>query len=97
MDSLLAAARECVRQFVDIHPELRLSDEVPIQSVTNKPFLWEMLYHALYIPEGQPASAREVVRLPGWPATQRAGGVCGTVGSWRTTSKWLLRAARRSR
>jgi GNAT superfamily N-acetyltransferase len=27
-------------------------------------FLWEMLYQALYIPEGQPAPHREVIHLP---------------------------------
>jgi ribosomal protein S18 acetylase RimI-like enzyme len=37
-----------------------------IQFLTSKdePFLWEMLYQALYIPEGQSALPREVVHLP---------------------------------
>lgn len=30
----------------------------------DEPFLWEMLYQALYIPEGQPALPREVIHLP---------------------------------
>lgn len=31
---------------------------------TDEPFLWEMLYQALYVPEGEPALSREVVQLP---------------------------------
>jgi len=30
----------------------------------DEPFLWEMLYQALHVPEGQTAPPREVVRLP---------------------------------
>jgi ribosomal protein S18 acetylase RimI-like enzyme len=30
----------------------------------DEPFLWEMLYQALYIPEGQPIPHREVIHLP---------------------------------
>lgn len=30
----------------------------------DEPFLWEMLYQALYVPEGCAALPREVVRLP---------------------------------
>jgi ribosomal protein S18 acetylase RimI-like enzyme len=30
----------------------------------DEPFLWEMLYQALHVPEGQSAPPREVVRLP---------------------------------
>jgi ribosomal protein S18 acetylase RimI-like enzyme len=31
---------------------------------TDEPFLWEMLYQALYLPEGQGALSREVVYSP---------------------------------
>lgn len=30
----------------------------------DQPFLWEMLYQALYVPKGQSVLPREVVRLP---------------------------------
>lgn len=30
----------------------------------DEPFLWEMLYQAIYIPEGQAPPARDVIRLP---------------------------------
>jgi ribosomal protein S18 acetylase RimI-like enzyme len=30
----------------------------------DEPFLWEMLYQAIYVPEGEPAPPREIVRLP---------------------------------
>jgi len=30
----------------------------------DEPFLWEMLYQALHVPEGQPTPSREVVHLP---------------------------------
>jgi len=30
----------------------------------DKLFLWEMLYQALHVPEGQSAPPREVIRLP---------------------------------
>jgi ribosomal protein S18 acetylase RimI-like enzyme len=30
----------------------------------DEPFLWEMLYQALHVPEGQSVPSREVVRLP---------------------------------
>jgi ribosomal protein S18 acetylase RimI-like enzyme len=30
----------------------------------DEPFLWEMLYQAIYVPEGQTAPEREVVHLP---------------------------------
>jgi ribosomal protein S18 acetylase RimI-like enzyme len=31
---------------------------------TDEPVLWEMLYHALYVPEGEPALSREIIQLP---------------------------------
>ncbi len=30
----------------------------------DEPFLWEMLYQALYLPEGQAPLPREVIYLP---------------------------------
>ena len=30
----------------------------------DEAFLWEMLYHALYVPEGQTALPREVIHIP---------------------------------
>jgi ribosomal protein S18 acetylase RimI-like enzyme len=37
-----------------------------IRSLTaaNQPFLWEMLYQALYVPEGADPFPRDIVRLP---------------------------------
>ncbi len=32
--------------------------------IEDEPFLWEMLYQALYIPKGQSAPPRDVVSLP---------------------------------
>ena len=31
---------------------------------SDEPFLWEMLYQALYVPEGQPPFAREILSEP---------------------------------
>jgi ribosomal protein S18 acetylase RimI-like enzyme len=33
-------------------------------SLEDKPFLWEMLYHAIFVPEGSPAPSREIVNSP---------------------------------
>ena len=33
-------------------------------SIADEPFLWEMLYQALYVPEGSPPFPREIVRQP---------------------------------
>jgi hypothetical protein len=33
-------------------------------TLTDEPFLWEMLYQALHVPEGGPPFPREVVNLP---------------------------------
>ncbi|HNS73413.1 MAG TPA: N-acetyltransferase [bacterium] len=30
----------------------------------DEPFLWEMLYEAVYVPEGEPRPPRKIVRLP---------------------------------
>ena len=40
--------------------------KITIRPITteDEPFLWEMLYHAIYVPEGQSAPAREVIRSP---------------------------------
>ena len=40
--------------------EIRL---VPIKD-SDEPFLWEMLYQALYVPEGQPPFPRDILREP---------------------------------
>ena len=31
---------------------------------TDEPFLWEMLYHALFVPEGNPPFPRDIVQQP---------------------------------
>jgi ribosomal protein S18 acetylase RimI-like enzyme len=31
---------------------------------TDEPSLWEMLYHALYVPVGEPALSRDIIQLP---------------------------------
>ena len=31
---------------------------------SDEPFLWEMLYQALYVPEGEPPLPREIVQQP---------------------------------
>jgi GNAT superfamily N-acetyltransferase len=33
-------------------------------TITDEPFLWEMLYESLYVPAGQPALPRELVQQP---------------------------------
>jgi ribosomal protein S18 acetylase RimI-like enzyme len=33
-------------------------------SLDDEPFLWEMLYQAIFVPEGQPAPPREIVNSP---------------------------------
>lgn len=57
---------------------------------TDEPFLWEMLYHAIDVPEGKNAPAREVVHTPelaryvqGWGRE----GDCGFLSSIVTTSQ----------
>ena len=53
-----------------------------IRSLTNEdePFLWEMLYQALYVPAGEPPFSPKIVRRPelsryvaGWGRTDDAG------------------------
>ncbi|MEJ7638954.1 MAG: GNAT family N-acetyltransferase [Singulisphaera sp.] len=58
----------------------------------DEPFLWEMLYQALHVPEGQSAPPREVVRLPelaryvqGWGRE----GDCGFLASDAITGRPL--------
>lgn len=48
--------------------------------LTDEPFLWEMLYHALYVPKGHPPFPREIVQQPeiaqyvqGWGQPEDAG------------------------
>lgn len=50
----------------------------------DEPFLWEMLYQAIYVSQGEPAPPRDIVRLPelaryvqGWGGK----GDCGFVAS----------------
>lgn len=38
--------------------------EIRPLTLTDEPFLWEMLYQALYVPEGQPPFPREIVQEP---------------------------------
>lgn len=33
-------------------------------TVADEPFLWTMLYHALYVPQGQPSFPAEIVETP---------------------------------
>ncbi|WP_322742402.1 GNAT family N-acetyltransferase [Gloeocapsopsis crepidinum] len=56
----------------------------------DEPFLWEMLYQALYIPKGQSALPRDVVNLPeltcyvqGWGRE----GDCGFLASDKVTNQ----------
>ena len=44
-------------------PDLLDYDIRPI-SLEDEPFLWEMLYEAIFIPEGHPALPREIVNSP---------------------------------
>jgi ribosomal protein S18 acetylase RimI-like enzyme len=41
-------------------PDINL---IPI-TTSDEPFLWEMLYQALYVPEGQPPFPRDILREP---------------------------------
>jgi hypothetical protein len=36
---------------------------LPLTKV-DEPFLWEMLYHALYVPEGNPPFPKDIVNNP---------------------------------
>ncbi|MEM8613259.1 MAG: GNAT family N-acetyltransferase [Cyanobacteria bacterium P01_H01_bin.105] len=56
----------------------------------DESFLWEMLYQALHVPEGQPALSREIVHIPelgryvkGWGRE----GDCGFLSSNAITSQ----------
>ena len=65
-------------------------------SPEDEPFLWEMLYQALHVPDGQPALPREIVQIPelacyvqGWGRE----GDCGFLSSYGTGQRvgavWL--------
>lgn len=41
-------------------PEISIRPMVP----GDEAFLWEMLYQAMYVPEGQPALPRDIVQIP---------------------------------
>lgn len=56
----------------------------------DQDFLWEMLYHAIYVPPGSPAPPREILRQPelahyvqGWPQP----GDLGFIAAEATTGK----------
>jgi len=56
----------------------------------DEPFLWEMLYQALHVPEGQTAPSREVVHLPELARYVRdwgRAGDCGFLASEAATSQ----------
>lgn len=38
--------------------------EIRLLTPADEPFLWEMLYQAIYVAEGQPPMPREIVRQP---------------------------------
>jgi ribosomal protein S18 acetylase RimI-like enzyme len=60
-------------------PEISL---VPL-SVSDKPFLWEMLFLALYAPPGQPAFTRDILGEPD---------IACYVDGWGTPGDWGLMA-----
>lgn len=47
---------------------------------SDEPFLWEMLYQALYVPEGEPPLPREIVQQPELSQYVRAWGKPDDVG-----------------
>ena len=46
----------------------------------DAPFLWEMLYHAIYVPAGSPPPAREIVNQPALATYVRDWGRTGDTG-----------------
>ncbi len=60
-------------------PEISLR---PLQ-VSDEPFLWEMLYQALYVPEGQPPFSRDILAEPD---------IACYVRGWGRLGDWGLRA-----
>jgi GNAT superfamily N-acetyltransferase len=48
--------------------------------LTDEPFLWEMLYHALHVPEGAAPFSREIVHEPGIAQYVKAWGRAGDSG-----------------
>jgi ribosomal protein S18 acetylase RimI-like enzyme len=48
--------------------------------LSDEPFLWEMLYQALYVPEGQPPFPREIIKAPEISRYVAGWGRAGDVG-----------------
>jgi len=62
----------------------------------DEPFLWEMLYQAIYVPEGQTAPPRSVVRRPelaryvrGWGREGDCGFLAGDAADQPVGAVWL--------
>ena len=62
----------------------------------DQPFLWEMLYQALHVPEGQTVPPREMVRLPelaryvqGWELKGDCGFLAGDAAGQPIGAVWL--------
>lgn len=62
----------------------------------DEPFLWEMLYQAIYVPEGQTTLPREIVKIPelaryvqGWGREGDCGSLCINLTSQPIGAVWL--------
>jgi ribosomal protein S18 acetylase RimI-like enzyme len=54
--------------------------EIRPLTLVDEPFLWEMLYQALYVPEGHPPFPREIVQEPEISRYVQGWGKAGDVG-----------------
>jgi GNAT superfamily N-acetyltransferase len=73
-----------------------LSCELRAATVSDEPFLWEMLYLALFVPAGEPPQPRSVLRDPaiaryvaGWGMRRDDSGVIALVNGAPVGAAWL--------
>jgi len=73
-----------------------MSFELRAANVSDEPFLWEMLYLALFVPPGEPPLPRSVLRDPaiaryvqGWGTRRDDKGLVGLVDTSLVGAAWL--------
>ena len=57
-ESPILVPHRCLRSLPQLNVTIR-----PLTQ-TDEPFLWEALYHAIFIPPGEPPPSRAIVQLP---------------------------------
>jgi GNAT superfamily N-acetyltransferase len=74
----------------------KVSCKLRAATVTDEPFLWEMLYLALFVPAGEPPQPRSVLREPavaryveGWGMRRGDSGLIALVSGAPVGAAWL--------